>query len=115
MSQKTDTFSQMINIHPNQEELLDLEFFIKGVKELGTKKNRGGDEEEDEEGGNTDSSDSEASVKNIYVNHTQKRNLFMNANAKQELLSTKAGKKKATKKNGAQYSKGQNYEDEKLD
>ena len=51
-----------------------MEQFIKGVKESGLTKRRDSVEEDEDGGVNTDSSDSEASVKNIYVTHTQKKN-----------------------------------------
>lgn len=67
----------MIGIHQNQEELLELESFIKGIsdkmkldQQMKHKMIDEADEEEgdeDEDGVQTDSSDSEEDVKNMFV------------------------------------------------
>lgn len=65
---ETDTFSQIINIHQNQEELLDLEQFIKGENvKLKQRKISEEDEQIDDEGGSDSSADSDESSKNLLV------------------------------------------------
>jgi len=64
---ETETFSSIININKNQEEILDFELFIK-VENAKLKQCDQNESEDDEMGGGSDSSgDSDESSKNLLV------------------------------------------------
>jgi Zn-dependent metalloprotease len=73
---ETETFSSIININKNQEEILDFELFIK-VENAKLKQCDQNESEDDEMGGGSDSSgDSDESSKNLLVEQTMQRQNF---------------------------------------
>eukprot|EP00347_Sterkiella_histriomuscorum_P003123 403365502 len=76
LNKEPETFSQMIKIHNNQDELIDLEVFIKGIKQQiqYSKEQSQNDSGAEDENDGSDSSDGQEIVQSFYAQQQKGNN-----------------------------------------